>query len=144
MNKRIFSALLAVILLLAISANANAAVKSVKPSLSLSFSGSTANCSAVVRESGKQINVTMELWHGNTLLESWSGSGTNYAIVRGNYYGVQSGDMYTLKARGTVGGVSFTAVPISNPDRRGAFGGNQVTVHDYTQWGSEDISISFN
>lgn len=58
MNKRIFSVLLAIMLLLAISANANAAVKSVRSSLSLSFSGSTANCSAVVRESGKQINVT--------------------------------------------------------------------------------------
>lgn len=113
MKKRIFSALLAVMLLLAMSANANAAAKSVRSSLSLSFSGSTANCSAVVRESGKQINVTMELWHGNTLLESWSGSGTNYAIVRGNYYGVQSGETYTLKAYGTAGGVSFTAVPIS-------------------------------
>lgn len=60
MNKRIYSVLLAIMLLLAISANANAAVKSVRSSLSLSFSGSTANCSAVVRESGKQINVTME------------------------------------------------------------------------------------
>jgi len=67
-----------------------------------------------------------------------------WTISINNYYGVQSEDMYTLKAYGTVGGVSFTAVPISNPDRRGAFGGNQVTVHDYTQWGSEDISISFN
>lgn len=113
MNKRIFSVLLAIMLLLAISANANAAVKSVRSSLSLSFSGSTANCSAVVRESGKQINVTMELWHGSTLLASWTGSGTNYAIASGSYSSVQSGETYTLNAYGTASGTPFTVTPIS-------------------------------
>ena len=113
MNKRIFSVLLAIMLLLAISANANAAVKSVRSSLSLSFSGSTANCSAVVRESGKQINVTMDLWHGSTLLASWTGSGTNYAIASGSYSSVQSGETYTLNAYGTASGTPFTVTPIS-------------------------------
>ena len=113
MNKRIFSAILAVMLLLIVSANANAAVKSLKTSLSLSFSGSTANCSAVVREPNKQIDVTMELWCGSTLLDTWTDSGTSLVTVSGSYTGVQSGKTYTLKAHGTSNGIPFTVTPIS-------------------------------
>lgn len=68
---------------------------------------------AVACERGKQINVTMEFWHGSTLLASWTGSGTNYAIANGSYSGIQSGEMYALKAYGTSDGAPFTVTPLS-------------------------------
>ena len=113
MRKRLFSAFLVVVLMLTVSANAAFSVKSVMPALSLDISGSTAQCSALVRESGKKINVTMELWSGGTLLAAWTGSGTNYATASGSYSSVQRGKTYTLKAYGTADGRAFTVTPIS-------------------------------
>ena len=75
MYKKAFSVFLA-LLLLAASVQADAAAKSIMISRSLTFSGSTATCKATATEYGKQIEVTVELWHGNTLLDSWTGSGT--------------------------------------------------------------------
>ena len=82
-------------------------------SRSLTFSGSTATCKATATEYGKQIEVTVELWHGGTLLDSWTNSGTNRATAGGSYSGVQSGETYTLKGYGTSNGVPFTVTPIS-------------------------------
>ena len=113
MHKKMISALLVVVLMLTVSANAAFSVKSVMPALSLDISGSTAQCSALVRENGKRISVTMELWCGNTLCASWSGSGTNYVTASGSYTDVQRGKTYTLKAYGTAGGRTFTVTPIS-------------------------------
>ncbi len=113
MRERMISAFLVVVLMLTVSTNAAFSVKSVMPSLSLDISGSTAQCSALVRESGKKINVTMELWNGSTLLATWTGSGTNYATASGSYTGVQRGKTYTLKAYGTADGRTFTVTPIS-------------------------------
>ncbi len=113
MNKRLFSLLAVVVLAFSVSANAINVIQSVTPSLSLSISGNTANCSAKVYENGKKINVTMELWNGGKLLATWTGSGTNYAIASGSYSGVQRGRTYTLKAYGTADGRAFTVTPIS-------------------------------
>lgn len=44
----------------------------------------------------------------------------------------------------TTTGYSIMNSSNTNPNRRGAFGGDGVTVHSYTQWGSEDVSISFD
>ena len=113
MHKRIISAFLVVVLMLTVSANAAFSIKSVMPSLSLDISGGTAQCSALVRESGKRISVTMELWSDSTLLATWTGSGTNYATASGSYAGVQRGKTYTLKAYGTADCRAFTVTPIS-------------------------------
>lgn len=113
MHKRMISAILVAALMLIVSVNAAFSVKSVTPLLSLDISGSTAKCSALVRENGKQINVTMELWCGDTLCATWTGSGTNYATASGSYHSVQQGKTYTLNAYGTADGRAFTVAPIS-------------------------------
>lgn len=113
MSKRLFSLIAVLVLALSVSVNAINEIQSVTPSLSLSISGNTANCSAKVYESGKRISVTMELWNGSTLLATWTGSGTNYATASGSYSNVQRGKTYTLKAYGTANGRAFTVPPIS-------------------------------
>jgi len=84
------------------SISAYATSRAVPISPSLSFSGTTANCSVRIIEAGKQIDVNLELWNGNTLIDSWPGSGSSYVIISGSC-GVDSGKTYSLKVSGTIG-----------------------------------------
>lgn len=77
----------------------------------LSFSGTTASCTATVRGSGK-INATLELWQNNTLVNSWSASGTVAIFLHGTA-AVAHGQTYTLTVCGTVGGVAIQATPVT-------------------------------
>ena len=113
MNKKTFSAFLAIMVLLAFSVQASAATEGIGFSRSLTFSGNTAVCNVTTSDYGKQIDVTMELWCGSTLLDTWTDSGTSLVTVSGSYIGVQSGKTYTLKAHGTSNGIPFTVTPIS-------------------------------
>lgn len=79
---------------------------------SLTFSGTTANCRVVIISSGDDIDATLELWRGNTLVDSWAGEGTSYVSVSGKC-SVTKGVTYTLKVRGTIGGVSIDCGDIS-------------------------------
>jgi type 1 fimbria pilin len=100
-----------VLLVLLCSASAYAATTAVgKPSLS--FSGTTASCSITVTQSGKPIDVTLELYQGSTLVDSWSKSGTSRVKVSGSA-SVTSGLSYRLEAYGTINGVPFTATPVT-------------------------------
>ena len=74
----------------------------------LSFSGTTANCSVSVKEYGADIDVTLTLYRGWSVIGSWSGSGTGYVRVSGSC-GVTSGLEYRLVATGTINGVAFTS-----------------------------------
>lgn len=76
----------------------------------LDFTGTTANCYVRIRAMGKQITATMELWHGTTLVDSWSGSGTNSLTLNETHSGCVSGWTYTLKINGTIGGVAFPEI----------------------------------
>lgn len=76
----------------------------------LSFTGSTASCYVSIRQPGKKITATMELWHGTTLVDSWSGTGTNSLILNETHSGCVSGWTYTLKINGTIGGVAFPEI----------------------------------
>ena len=78
----------------------------------LSFSGTTALCEFDITDLGKNISVTMELWNGTTLVESWTKSGT-HIVSLSESYGVISGQIYTLKVRGTSGGVSFGTISVT-------------------------------
>lgn len=80
---------------------------------SLWFTGTTANCRVTISEPNMQIDVTMELWHGQTLLKSWTDSGETYFKMERDYDGVVSGQTYTLKVYGTSGGVAFSLPAIS-------------------------------
>lgn len=81
-------------------------------SLSLSFTGSTANCSMIVQDTGKNIDATMELWQGSTKLITWNDSKKSLVNIN-ETYGVTSGVSYTLKGYGTINGVSFNMTPVT-------------------------------
>ena len=79
---------------------------------SLTFSGTTANCEITVTQSGKPIDVTLELYQGSTLIDSWTKSGSSRVKVSGSAT-VSSGLSYRLEAYGTINGVSFTAPTVT-------------------------------
>ena len=78
----------------------------------LSFSGRTANCECKVSEYGKNISVTMELWDGVTLVDSWTKNGVS-SVLLNETCTVTRGRTYTLKVRGTSGGISFGPTSVS-------------------------------
>ena len=77
----------------------------------LSFSGTTANCSIDIRVPNSDIDVTLTLYRGWSVIDSWSGSGTHYVKVSGST-AVKDGLEYRLVATGTVDGVAFTSAEI--------------------------------
>ncbi len=80
--------------------------------VTLDFKGTTAYCTAVVFDSSNNLNATMTLWHGNTSVGSWSGSGKGYVVLEGNCQ-VVKGETYTLIVTGTSNGVPFSSTPFS-------------------------------
>ena len=105
MKKRMIVLVLVAVMVSGLCVNAMAATRATRISPRLSFSGKTANCSVTVVEAGK-LDVTLELWNGSEMVDSWSDSGTNYLNVSGSHAAV-SGTTYTLIAHGTAGGNSF-------------------------------------
>ena len=105
--KRIVSVLLLICLLLASFPNR---VEAASFNPSLTFSGTTASCYVKITQRGKQITATMELWHGTTLVDSWSKSGTSPLVMNETHSGCVSGWTYTLKINGTIGGVAFSEI----------------------------------
>lgn len=79
----------------------------------LSFNGTTANCYIYIYEAGKNIDITLELWHGGTLVHSWSDNRTTQVIIN-EYSPVVSGYTYTLLVTGTIGGVPINCTPITD------------------------------
>lgn len=82
-------------------------VRSTTRSLALEFEGTTAYCEATVTSPGKTIDVTMALKEGNTVIDSWSDSGTSYVTLEGKCT-VTKGVTYTLEVSGTANGVPFS------------------------------------
>lgn len=111
MIKRIIAIVL--ILALALSMTAYAAEPragtNVRPTLS--FSGTTANCNARIIDAGSEINATLTLYRGWSIIASWSGSGTSVVNISGTA-GVKDGLEYRLVVSGTVDGVPFTSVEV--------------------------------
>lgn len=110
--KKVFALVLVLVLCSIMAFPANAAENSMYVDTDLSFSGNYANCDAVIHYSGKDIDATMELWYGTTLMGVWFGSGTDYVSISGSA-GVLPGRTYTLKVYGTANGISFEAAPVS-------------------------------
>ena len=80
--------------------------------MELTFSGETATCEVTVNSFGKEIDLTMELWEGNTIMYKWYGSGSpSVELIRRAT--VRKGKSYTLKASGTVGGEAFVVTPVT-------------------------------
>lgn len=58
------------------------------------------------------LNATMTLWHGNTSVGSWFGSGKGFVALEGNCPAVK-GETYALIVTGTSNGVPFSSTPFS-------------------------------
>lgn len=78
----------------------------------LSFSGRAAICECKVSEYGKTIYVTMELWHGSTLVDSWTKNGVS-SVLLNETCTVTRGYTYTLKVSGTCGGTAISPTSIT-------------------------------
>ena len=113
MKRRFAAAILACLMTVALVTSAYAAeARAIVATPSLSFSGTTATCKLSVIKPGAAIDATLELWSGNTLLTSWSGTGTSRVIISKTKT-VTRGQSYTLKAHGTVGGATLTVAPVT-------------------------------
>lgn len=113
MTKKIMSLVTALILMAAMCASAFAVEpRANRISPSLEFDGTTANCKVVIISNGDDIDATLELWRGSTLVDSWPGEGTSYVSISGKCT-VKKGVTYTLKVSGTIGGVSIDCDNIS-------------------------------
>lgn len=109
-KKRLLTTLIAMVFLLS-SVHVFAATKTtINPKLT--FTGTTANCYVSVFDYGKSIDVTLELWHGGTKVDSWSKSGTTSVWINENC-NVTSGYTYTLIVTGTIGGASINCTPVT-------------------------------
>ena len=109
--RRILAIVLAAALFLALTVQAGAAMTLTTVTRDLSFSGTSANCSATVKDSGKTINATMELWSSNMLWCVWMDSGLSRVDLDGSVT-VPTGMTFTLKVYGTINGVPFEAAPL--------------------------------
>lgn len=109
-TRKRLTALLLVLFMMIMTANATFRAIRVVPTLT--FSGSTATCEVVITDSGKVIDAAMDLWCGNTLIDSWSGSSTSRLILSGTH-NVVSGQKYTLTVSGNINGVTFDGPSIS-------------------------------
>ena len=113
MKKRIVSFVLAAVMLSSLIITVVAAeprATSYKPSLT--FNGTTANCSITIIDIGKPISAVLELWHGSIRVAAWSGSATSRLIISEECT-VTKGETYTLKVSGTISGVSFTGTSVT-------------------------------
>lgn len=111
MKKRVISFVLAFTLVILLAIPSFAETESFVCLLKLEFSGTNANCSVKILGSGT-INATLELWHGSTLIASWSDTGTNRLTISGTA-AVLHGQTYTLTVTGTVSGVMINATPVT-------------------------------
>ena len=82
------------------------------PEPTLEFSGTTATCEYQLVDTGKSIRVTMELWQNDTLVDSWTKTGTS-VVTMSETCAVSRLRNYTLTVSGTSGGVSFGPVSVT-------------------------------
>ena len=99
--KRTILVALCILLLGAIPAHA-AETRAIPITPTLTFDGTTALCEAIVSSYGKNITVTLELWEGNTLVDSWTKRG-NSTVMISERCNVTSGKNYTLIVSGFAG-----------------------------------------
>ena len=106
MAKRVTIIAILVALSMLISVTAFAETKGMKVRPTLSISGTTATCRQKVSLSGAAINLTLELYRDGVPIVSWNASGTGSVTINETYT-VTSGHTYYLYAYGTAGGAAF-------------------------------------
>ena len=106
MKKQVLALVMVLVMLMGVAAQATGPMRapSVKPELS--FQGTTALCSALVRGNTTKDKVvaTAKLWHGSICLGTWTKSGTSYVLVKGSAP-VSNGKTYNLTVDYTINGV---------------------------------------
>lgn len=117
MKKRFLTFGIAIALAVGMTVCASAAEPQIEPRLlqihsGLSFTGTTANCEAMIISASDDIEATMTLKQGSRVIDSWSGSGTGIVFLDGDC-SVTKGVTYTLTVEGTRNGVAFEATPIT-------------------------------
>lgn len=80
-------------------------IATVRPSLN--FDGTTALCEVSVTSYGKNIDVTLSLWQGGTLVNQWTSAGSSYVVISESCT-VEKGKTYQLTVSGTVNGESIS------------------------------------
>lgn len=115
MKRKLCAIALMLILMLSLSLTAYAASTAYSANPSLTFSGTTANCSVVCKGSKTtdSISATLTLYRGSTLVDSWSNSGTFRVPVSGSC-GVVSGVTYRLELTWTVNNVAQPDISVTN------------------------------
>lgn len=78
----------------------------------LEFDGTTASCVFTHSSVGDTITATMKLWQRDTLIDSWTKTGTS-VVNMSETCQVSRLKMYTLEVSGTCGGVAFGPVSVS-------------------------------
>ena len=112
MKKRVFTFVLAIALTVGATL-CTAAATTIEPRAiqiwpSLTFDGTTATCEVMVISGTDDLDVTMTLKRGNTVIARWSDSGTGI-ISMVEHCSVTKGVTYTLEVSGTRNGVAFEA-----------------------------------
>lgn len=106
------SILLALLLLVAIFTTAQASPARISPAYpSLSFSGTTANCSVYIKADNlnDSISATIQLWQGSSCMATWYASGVG-SLTHSASKAVTSGLQYTLTVDATINGSSIPRV----------------------------------
>lgn len=104
--KKVLSTVLLLSIMLSVSVQAAGPVRAPSINHSLSFSGTTATCSASVRaEPSDSVSVVAKLWSNGICRETWSGKGTGVARTGGTKT-VSRGTSYTLTIDATINGVT--------------------------------------
>lgn len=113
MKKRFLALLLVMSVLFTVPVYA-ASARTVMVAPSIKFDGTQATCAMQITadKTTDQISATMELWQGNTLINSWSGSGT-WILSLSRTTTVSKNKTYTLTVNYSVNGVAKNPVSIS-------------------------------
>ncbi len=113
MKKRVVTLLLATAIIASLSLSAAAAEPRANQYIpSLTFDGTTANCSITIISVGNPITATLELWHGSTRVARWTDSATSRLIIS-EECSVTKGESYILKVNGTINGEAFTEASVT-------------------------------
>lgn len=111
--KKVSLILATIMLIMALASAVNAAeLRAIMPTPSLSFSGTTAQCRVSFTDFGSSIVLTLSLWNGNKLVDSWTKTGTSYVAINENCQ-VISGTTYTLKVTGTCGNATIPTTSVT-------------------------------
>lgn len=106
MKTRMLALTLVLVMLLGVTAQAAEPMRKPSAFPNLTFSGTTATCTATVRgdKANDQVSVTMKLWQGNTCLKTWTASGTRSVTLK-EPATVSKGKTYKLTVDYTINGV---------------------------------------